>query len=74
MKEKSLLFENSVVKVPEDAVNVVREYYSYSYGEELPDREVSVGLWLNTKNKFTGIETLSMGTLNAALMHPREIF
>lgn len=29
---------------------------------------------LNTRNKVTGIITISIGTLNASLVHPREVF
>jgi DNA repair protein RadC len=29
---------------------------------------------LNTRNRITGIFTVSMGTLNASLVHPREVF
>ena len=29
---------------------------------------------LNTRNKVTGIVTISIGTLNASLVHPREVF
>ena len=29
---------------------------------------------LNTRNKVTGILTISIGTLNASLVHPREVF
>lgn len=29
---------------------------------------------LNTRNKITGVSTISVGTLNASLVHPREVF
>jgi DNA repair protein RadC len=29
---------------------------------------------LNTRNKIIGISTISVGTLNASLVHPREVF
>lgn len=29
---------------------------------------------LNTRNRITGISTISVGTLNASLVHPREVF
>jgi DNA repair protein RadC len=29
---------------------------------------------LNTRNKITGVSTISIGTLNASLVHPREVF
>ncbi|MDD5244111.1 MAG: JAB domain-containing protein, partial [Syntrophorhabdaceae bacterium] len=29
---------------------------------------------LNTRNKIIGLSTVSIGTLNASLVHPREVF
>lgn len=31
-------------------------------------------LYLNTKNEVIGIQMVSRGTLNASLVHPREVF
>lgn len=31
-------------------------------------------LYLDTKNKIIGLEMISRGTLNASLVHPREVF
>lgn len=38
------------------------------------DREHFKILLLNTKNHCMNIETISIGTLNASLVHPREVF
>jgi len=38
------------------------------------DREHFVILMLDTRNKLIGIHTVSIGTLNASLIHPREVF
>jgi DNA repair protein RadC len=38
------------------------------------DRENFVVLLLDTKNKVVGINTVSIGTLNSAVVHPREVF
>lgn len=37
-------------------------------------REHFVALYLNARNQLVHRETISMGTLNASLVHPREIF
>lgn len=37
-------------------------------------KEHFVCLFLNTKNHVIGQETLSMGSLNASIVHPREVF
>ena len=37
-------------------------------------KEIFVVLWLSSANKVIGFETVSIGTLNSSLVHPREIF
>lgn len=37
-------------------------------------REYFVALYLNARNQLVHKETISIGTLNASLIHPREIF
>lgn len=38
------------------------------------DREHLVVAMLDTKNKVIGINTVSVGTLNQSVVHPREVF
>jgi DNA repair protein RadC len=38
------------------------------------DREKFMIVMLNTKNKVIGFNLVSMGTLNASIVHPREVF
>lgn len=38
------------------------------------DREVFLVISLNTRNKVLGVNTVSVGSLNANLVHPREVF
>jgi DNA repair protein RadC len=38
------------------------------------DREHFVALLLDRKNKLIGINTVSIGSLTAAIVHPREVF
>jgi len=38
------------------------------------DREHFLAIMLDTKNKVNAIHTVSVGTLNASLVHPREVF
>ena len=38
------------------------------------DREHFKVLNLNTKNQVIGIDDVSVGSLNASLVHPREVF
>jgi DNA repair protein RadC len=37
-------------------------------------REHFLGLYLNTRNRLLARETVSLGSLNASLVHPREVF
>lgn len=38
------------------------------------DREICAVLLLDTKNNVIGINTVAMGSLNQATVHPREVF
>lgn len=38
------------------------------------DRERFLALYLDTRHRVRGVETISVGTLNASLVHPREVF
>ncbi|MDI6710478.1 MAG: JAB domain-containing protein [Bacillota bacterium] len=57
------------VRTPQDAYEVVR-----SLGMEENDREVVVAILLGTKNQVNGVHVVSVGTLNSAPVHPREVF
>lgn len=57
-----------VVKCPEDAAHLVMEEMRFL------DREHFRALCLNTKNQVISIETVSIGSLNTSIVHPRELF
>lgn len=56
------------VRGPEDVAQLLREEY------RLLDRESFRVLLLNTKNKLIKVHQVSLGSLNASIAHPREIF
>jgi DNA repair protein RadC len=56
------------IRSPEDAANVIMEDMRHLKKEHF------VCLFLNTKNQVMGVETLSVGSLNASIVHPREVF
>ncbi|MFF2480554.1 DNA repair protein RadC [Paenibacillus sp. NPDC058071] len=60
--------EQVTVRKPKDAADYVMEDLRYLKKEHF------VCLFLNTKNRIIARETLSVGTLNASLVHPREVF
>ncbi|MQA93063.1 MAG: DNA repair protein RadC, partial [Gemmatimonas sp.] len=56
------------VKSAATAAQVLQEYL------EGADREQFVVLMLDAQNQLIGIHTVTVGTLDASLVHPREIF
>jgi DNA repair protein RadC len=65
---RSVMEETVTVRSPKDAANLMMEELRYLQKEHF------VCLFLNTKNHVIGQETLSIGSLNAAIVHPREVF
>ena len=61
-------FEVVQIKSPEDAASAIQK----EIGDE--DREVFFVLCLNTKNRVVAIHRASVGSINAAIVHPREVF
>lgn len=58
----------TAVQTPEDAVSAVRGLIGDA------DREVMMALMLDTKHRIAGAHIISVGTLNASPVHPREVF
>lgn len=53
------------ISSPEDAVKLMREMEGY-------DRERAMIVHLSTKNHVLAVENIAIGSLNAAIIHPRE--
>lgn len=68
IKDKSFLFKTRVIKSPSDMYNLTKEFL------ENADRESFIVVCLNTKNEPINVSTVSTGTLNSSLIHPREVF
>lgn len=64
----SRLSESVVIRSPRDAAELLTEQLRYLQKEHF------VCLFLNTKNVVIAQETLSIGSLNASIVHPREVF
>jgi len=60
--------ERPIIKSPEDAAGLLMEKMRHL------DREHFVAMHLNTKNHVLGIETVTIGSLNSSIIHPRELF
>src|SRR5699024_6099189 len=60
--------EGYIIRSPEDGADNVMEEMRRLKQEHL------VELFLNTKNKVIHRKTIFVGSLNASIVHPREIF
>lgn len=67
VKESSMLYKQRRVRSPQDSYELFRDYL----GDV--DREHFVVACLDTKNQPTNISTVHIGSLNASIVHPREI-
>ena len=68
VKESSFLYQTRQILSPNDAYEMIKEQL------EGLDREQFIIACLNTKNEPTNITVVSVGTLNKAIIHPREVF
>ncbi|WP_408011349.1 JAB domain-containing protein [Pseudalkalibacillus sp. A8] len=60
--------EPYIIRSPEDAAKVAVEII----GED--DREVFFVMCLNTKNRVVAVHRCHVGSINARIVHPREVF
>lgn len=69
VKEKTLQNQySSKISSPLDTVEIFRKFIGTS------DREVLALMALDTKNKINSLTVVSIGNLNASIVHPREVF
>ena len=68
VKESSFLYQTRQILSPNDAYEMIKEQL------EGLDCEQFIIACLNTKNEPTNITVVSVGTLNKAIIHPREVF
>jgi DNA repair protein RadC len=68
VKEGKLPTYESRIRSSANAYNVLREYLADT------DREVFCVLCLDRKNGVIGLNTVSIGSLTASVVHPREVF
>lgn len=65
---RTRLDEAVTIRSPQDVANLMTEQLRYLQKEHF------ICLFLNTKNHVIAQETLSIGSLNASIVHPREVF
>lgn len=69
VKEKTIPAEYDVnIGTPDIAKDVIKAFIGTK------DREILALVCLNTKNRITCLSTVSMGSLNSSIVHPREVF
>ncbi|MDO4924224.1 MAG: DNA repair protein RadC [Turicibacter sp.] len=68
VKESSFLYQTRTISSPKDAYEMIKGRL------ESLDREQFIIACLNTKNEPMNISVVSVGTLNKAIVHPREVF
>lgn len=68
VRESSLLYPQRRIRMASDAAVLFRKFLQEN------DREQFLLLCLNTKNEPTAIHTVSVGSLDASIVHPRETF
>ncbi len=57
----------TIIRTPEDLYDLLEDLRDY-------DKEHFIILFLDTKNCVIGRETISIGSINQAIVHPREVF
>ena len=71
VKESSKVYEvESTISTPSD----VRDYIEQVFKLSIQAEEVVVMLVLDNKNNVIGAFEVSRGSLNASIVHPREVF
>lgn len=70
VKEDSELYEVPVIKSPTEAYQAAKQLLAL---HEKPEEHFCI-FCLNTKNKIVGVHTISIGSLNTSIAHPREVF
>jgi DNA repair protein RadC len=65
---RTSMADTVTIRSPQDVAAYLMEDLRYLQKEHF------VVLFLNTKNHVVAQETLSMGSLNASIVHPREVF
>ena len=60
--------DSSFIRSPGDVARLLMDDMRYLQNEHF------ICVFLNTKNRVIATETLSIGSLNASIVHPREVF
>lgn len=61
------------VAKPKDVASIIQAWIT-TLSEVDKQKEHFFGVYLNSRNQITKIEVVSIGTVNSAIVHPREFF
>lgn len=61
-------YDNFIVRSPQDAQELAANFIAHE------DREIFLVMMLNTKNQVIGLHKAHVGSLNASVVHPRDVF
>ncbi|WP_155590038.1 JAB domain-containing protein [Lysinibacillus cavernae] len=67
IRERSIMYKDRKIRSPQNAYEIIRDFLGDN------DREHFVVLCLDTKNQPTCIQTVHIGSINASIVHPREV-
>ena len=70
VKESAGLYCSNYISSPEDATEIAAKFFE----DMNSDREVFSVILLDVKNRVIGINVVSIGSLSASVVHPREVF
>lgn len=68
VKERNEYYDFKAIRSPEDGYKILREFIGDA------DREMFVVACLNNKNEIVNLLVVHIGSLNASIVQPREVF
>lgn len=69
VKDGSIMYGDRKINSPDQVVKIANDFIDI----ENSDREMFIAIYLNTKNEPVAIHAVSQGSLNASIVHPREV-
>ncbi|WP_255485294.1 JAB domain-containing protein [Sporosarcina sp. BP05] len=67
IRDSSILYQNRQIRSPQDSYDIIRTFLEDS------DRKMFISMALDIKNQPINIQMCHIGSLNASIVHPREV-
>ena len=68
VREPQLPFPKPTISCPNDALGLLQRQLAFQ------DREIFCIVILDARNQVLGVNTVSIGSVSASIVHPREVF